>query len=111
MRGKGLLKKLTAGLLAVALTIPMAGTPETKSVYASEAEIGTTSEIKDEIPTEEETTTETAEDAMTETEENTEEETFVDVLNPEADIETPGEDTEEPQADGGFIDAQWISVN
>lgn len=111
MRGKGLLKKLTAGLLAVALTIPMAGTPKMKSVYASEAEIGTTSEIKDEIPTEEETTTETAEDAMTETEENTEEETFVDFLNPEADIETPGEDTEEPQADGGFIDAQWISVN
>lgn len=122
MRGKGLLKKLTAGLLAVALTIPMAGTPEMKSVYASEAEIGTTSEIKDEIPTEEETTTETTTEESTdyqelpdistfESETESEEEKSEDVLDPEADIETPDEDTEVPQTASSFTTAKRISVN
>ncbi len=125
MRGKGLLKRLTAGLLAVALTIPMSGVPEMKHVYASEMEAEISPEATEETTEDtEEATTETTSEESTdyqrlpdisifEPETEAEEEVSVDVLNPEVDIKTPEEDTdtEVPQTAGGFTTAKRISVN
>lgn len=137
MRGKGLVKKLTAGLLAAIMMLSMAGVPEKTYAYAPGTEAVTESETLEETTTEttEGSTEDTTEDASQETTEETteegvnyqelpdagilepetEEETSEDIPNPEKDTETPDDETdiEQPQADGGssFTTAQSIALN